>query len=79
MQTINIHEAKSHLSKLVELAFDGEEIVICKAGKPMVRLVKYQQENSERTPGYWKDQVHIFEDFDQLPQSISAAFRGDVD
>lgn len=77
MQVTNIHEAKSHLSRLVELAFKGEEVIICKAGKPMARLVQYQQDTQPRTPGYWKGKVHISEDFDQLPEHIAAAFRGD--
>lgn len=78
MQITNIHEAKSHLSKLVELACKGEEVIICKAGKPMVRLVKYQQGNQPRVPGYWEGKVHISEDFDQLPEHIAAAFRRDT-
>jgi prevent-host-death family protein len=78
MQVTNIHEAKSHLSKLVDLAFEGEEIIICKAGKPMVKLVRYQADDQPRTPGYWKGKVQISEDFDELPEHITAAFRGDV-
>ena len=78
MQVRNIHEAKSHLSKLVDLAFEGEEVIICKAGKPMVRLVRYKKDDHPRTPGYWKGKVHIAEDFDELPEKLAAAFRGDV-
>lgn len=78
MQRTNIHQAKSHLSKLVELAFEGEEIIICKAGKPMAKLVKYQQNEQPRTPGYWKEKVSISEDFDELPEHLAAAFRGDT-
>jgi prevent-host-death family protein len=78
MQITNIHEAKSHLSKLIELAFEGEEVIICKAGKPMVRLVKYQQDTQPRKPGYWEGKVHISEDFDELPENLAAAFRGDI-
>jgi prevent-host-death family protein len=78
MQFTNIHQAKSHLSKLVELAFAGEEIIICKAGKPMARLIQYQKNDQPRTPGSWKGKVTISEDFDELPESIAAAFRGEV-
>ena len=78
MQVVNIHQAKSHLSKIVELAFEGEEIIICKAGKPMARLVGYQKEMQPRTPGYWRGKIRISEDFDQLPEHIAAAFRGDA-
>lgn len=77
MQITNIHEAKSHLSKLVDIAFKGEEVIICKAGKPMVRLVKYKQDDQPRKPGYWKGKVSIAEDFDELPEHIAASFRGD--
>lgn len=78
MKIINIHEAKSHLSKLIESAFEGEEVIICKAGKPMARLVKYQNKNQSRTPGYWKGKIHISEDFDQLPEHMTTAFRGET-
>ena len=78
MKITNIHEAKTHLSKFVELAFEGEEVIICKAGRPMVSLVKYQKKDQIRTPGYWEGKVIISEDFDQLPQHIAAAFRGDI-
>jgi len=78
MQVTNIHEAKSNLSKLVELAFEGEEVIICKAGKPMAKLVKYQKGNEPRRPGYWKGKVNISADFDQLPEPLAAAFRGET-
>ena len=77
MQITNIHEAKCHLSKLVELAFKGEEVIICKAGKPMAKLIGYQTEDNPRKPGYWSGKVHISEDFDELPESIAAAFQGE--
>ena len=79
MQIANIHEAKSHLSKLIDLAFQGEDVVICKAGKPLVRLIKYQKTSQPRIPGAWKGKVTISKDFDELPDSFMAAFRGDKD
>lgn len=78
MQTTNIHQAKSNLSKLIELVLEGEEIIICKAGKPMARLVKYQKNDQPRTSGYWKGRVYISEDFDELPEHLAAAFRGET-
>ncbi len=51
--TVNIHEAKTHLSRLIERAFAGEDVVIAKAGKPMVRLVKVEQAPVKRIPGGW--------------------------
>jgi prevent-host-death family protein len=76
MKVSNIHEAKTHLSDLIQRAYEGEEIIICKAGKPMVKLVKFDQINQARLPGYWKSQIKIAEDFDDLPESFMKAFRG---
>ena len=77
MKITNMHAAKSHLSKFVDLAVQGEEIIICKAGKPMVKLVKFENNMEPRVPGCWKGRVHIHKDFDQLPADIAAAFRGE--
>lgn len=74
MKVTNIHEAKSQLSKLVDHAMKGEEIIIAKAGKPMVRLVPIQPDHSPRTGGQWKGRVHIAPDFDTLPDDIASAF-----
>lgn len=71
MQIRNIHNAKSHLSKLVDLASKGEEILICKAGKSIAVLVKHQKSNQPRVPGYWEGRVHIAEDFDELPEAFT--------
>jgi prevent-host-death family protein len=78
MHVANIHEAKTHLSRLIERAAAGEEIVIARAGKPVVRLIAYQEEKPpKRTAGLWKGKVRISPDFDKLPESIAAAFRGE--
>lgn len=77
METKNIHEAKTHLSRLVERAANGEEIIIAKAGKPMAKLVPYHEEKKPRKPGCWKGKVWIADDFDELPEDIMAAFRGE--
>jgi len=77
MKVTNIHEAKTHLSRLVERAVAGEEVIIAKAGKPVVRLVPYEQAPPpERKPGCWRGKVKIKKDFDKLPDSILAAFQG---
>lgn len=73
----NIHEAKTHLSRLVERAASGEEIVIAKAGKPMARLVAVERPLRAREPGGWEGRVWIADDFDELPEEIAAAFRGE--
>lgn len=74
MEIANIHEAKSQLSKLIEQAMNGEEVIIAKAGRPMARLVPLHADASPRQGGRWKGRVRIAEDFDSLPDDISAAF-----
>ena len=75
--TSNIHEAKSQLSRLIERALAGEEVIISKAGKPIARLVPYRTSKQARRLGPWKGRVRIAPDFDELPASVAAAFRGD--
>jgi len=75
MQITNLHQAKAQLSNLVEKAYMGEEVIICKAGKPMARLVKYQLPQSSRIPGLWKGKVIMTDDFDILPESLCGAFK----
>ena len=75
---INMHEAKTHFSRLVERAADGEEIIIAKAGKPVARLVPLAPGGAPRVPGAWRGRVVIHDDFDDpLPEEIAAAFRGE--
>jgi prevent-host-death family protein len=71
----NIYEAKSRLSKLVEQAEQGEEVIIARAGKPVAKLVPYgPPPKACRKGGQWKDKVWMAEDFDALPDDIAAAF-----
>ena len=73
---VNIYEAKTRLSELVERAAAGEEIVIAKAGKPRARLVALPA-RAKRKPGGWEGRVWIADDFDKpLPAAIRAAFSG---
>jgi len=74
---INVHEAKTHLSGLLERVAQGEEIVIGKAGKPVAKLVSYRESHGPRAPGGWRGRVRIAPDFDELPPEIAAAFRGE--
>jgi prevent-host-death family protein len=76
---VNMHEAKTHLSRLVERVEHGEEIVLCKAGKPVAKLVPYKKPHLPRQPGALKGQIWIADDFDELPPEIEAAFRGEAD
>lgn len=72
-----MHEAKTHLSKLVERAAQGEEVVIAKAGRPVARLVPYVESDEPRKLGAWKGRIWMADDFDELPPDILAAFEGD--
>jgi prevent-host-death family protein len=75
MTKVNIHEAKTHLSELVEKAVNGEEVVIAKAGEPMVRLVSVKKKKSAF--GMDEGKGWIAEDFDTLPDDLLAAFYGE--
>ncbi|MEK6663702.1 MAG: type II toxin-antitoxin system Phd/YefM family antitoxin [Pseudomonadota bacterium] len=77
MRTINIHEAKTHLSRLVEEVSAGEELTIVKAGKPMARLVPIKPAKRVRKPGFLKGKIRISKDFDApLPGDLLDAFEG---
>ena len=76
MQKINIHQAKTHLSQLLERVVKGEEIVIAKSGRPMAKLVPIPRE--PRRPGRLKGKIRMSTDFDDpLPEELAAAFRGE--
>jgi prevent-host-death family protein len=75
-EIVNMHEAKTTLSRLVERARAGEEIIIAKAGKPLVTLVPVNHRAKARVPGKWRGKVWIANDFDQLPDDILEAFEG---
>lgn len=76
MIIVNVHQAKSQLSKLIEQAESGEDVVIARAGKPAVRLVAFAMPGKERKAGAWRGQVTVAEDFDALPDELMAAFEG---
>lgn len=77
MQTINIHEAKTHLSRLVEDVAAGEEVVIAKAGKPMARLVALAKPAGSRRLGLLAGKMAVPDDFDApLPEDVLASFEG---
>jgi prevent-host-death family protein len=76
MGVYNVHEAKTHLSRLLERVAEGEEIIIAKSGRPVARLVRVAVE--PRRPGRLKGRIRVGPDFDDpLPEEILAAFRGD--
>ncbi len=70
MVIINISEAKAQLSSLIEKVMAGEDIIIGKAGKPVVRLTRYEMKEIPRRPGALKGKIKIEENFDELPPDI---------
>jgi prevent-host-death family protein len=78
METVNLYDAKTNLSNLVERAARGEEIVIAKAGRPLARLVPLARRTAPRPLGLLAGQVTVGDDFDDpLPDEIGAAFAGE--
>jgi prevent-host-death family protein len=76
MEIANIHEAKSQLSKLIERAMNGKDVIIAETGTSMVRLVPIRRDDRDDSPrqgGQWKGRVRIAEDFDVLPDDFAAA------
>lgn len=73
---VNTHEAKTQLSRLIERAAAGEEIIIARAGRPMARLVAYRGSTAKREPGLWRDQVWMSDDFDETPAELITSFEG---
>jgi prevent-host-death family protein len=81
MQTFNIHEAKTHLSRLVELAASGEPFVIAKAGKPLVKVVPLNapEAGQEKRLGFMAGQITVPDDFDRMGATeIERLFGGDA-
>lgn len=79
MKTVNMHEAKTHLSKLVEGAVQGEPFVIARAGKPLVKVTVIEQDTPQRL-GFLEGQYEVPEDFDTMfADEIRALFEGSGD
>jgi prevent-host-death family protein len=79
MDTVNIHEAKTHLSRLLERVADGEEIVIGKAGKPVAKLVPYSEDKEPRKLGTLKGKIWLAPDWDseETNEEIARLFYGE--
>ena len=78
LDRVNMHEAKTHLSRLVERVEAGEEIVLNRAGKPVARLVPVRPATGSRVPGALRGRIRIADDFDApLPADMAAAFAGE--
>ena len=77
MRQVNIREAKTHLSQLLEEAARGDDIIIAKAGKPIARLVAIDDDTSPRPRGLLKGKIWIAGDFDApLPEDVLQSFGG---
>jgi prevent-host-death family protein len=75
MVEVNVHEAKTHLSRLLARVAGGEEVLISRAGKPVARLVPAAKRSSRRTPGRDRGKGWIADDFDApLPREVLATF-----
>lgn len=75
---VNIHQTKTHLSKLLQRVAAGEEIIIAKAGVPVAKLVPIAQQRPKRKLGLYSGEIWIADDFDApLPDDILAGFLGE--
>jgi prevent-host-death family protein len=77
MKQVNVHEAKTHLSRLLDEAQAGEEITIARAGKPVAKLVPIRARRQRRKLGRLDGKLEIPDNFnDPLPEDVLAAFEG---
>jgi antitoxin (DNA-binding transcriptional repressor) of toxin-antitoxin stability system len=79
MRTINIHEAKTNLSRLIEKAVSGEPFIIAKAGKPMVKVSRWGtvDETQVKRLGFMNGQITVPDDFDRMgSEEIERLFEG---
>lgn len=77
MSIVNIHDAKTHFSKLITQVLNGEEVIIAKGGKPIIRLMPYNEEPQQRKGGQLQGMIEISPNFDEpLPKDIFHKFYG---
>lgn len=80
MRVVNIHEAKTHLSRLIEEALRGEPFIIAKAGKPLVTVTALQAPPASRRLGFLTGQISVPDDFDRIGDAeIAAMFNSGDD
>jgi prevent-host-death family protein len=77
MRQVNVHEAKTELSKLLELVEAGERVIIARAGRPVAVLSAYRPAQRRRKLGQFRGQGRLAEDFDVLPDDMSRTFEGE--
>ncbi len=76
MKTVNVHEAKTHLSRLLSEVGGGQEIVIAKSGKPVARLVPVEKRQKKRRPGTAKGKITLSDSFyEPLPEDMTNSFE----
>ena len=75
-EVVNMHQAKSSLSRLVERALAGEEVVIARNGEPLVKLVPVVKQRKPRVPGRGKGKIWISPDFEFTDEEITELFEG---
>ena len=73
---VNMHEAKTHLSRLVDQVVEGQDVVIARAGRPVARLVPFAVATQPRRPGLLAGRIRIADDFDETPSWLIDAFEG---
>ena len=78
LKSVNVYEAKTNLSRLLDEVSQGAEVTIAKAGKPIARLVPFEKpQGVTRVPGFLRGKIRIAEDFDApLPPDVQAGFEG---
>lgn len=76
MVTVNIHKAKTHLSKLVDQAVKGEAFVIAKAGKPLVRVAGLDAPATPKRLGFLVGEIAVPKDFDRMGDALIGALFG---
>ena len=74
MKTVNVHEAKTQLSRLLQEVEEGEEIVIARNGTPVARLVAHVEQREPREPGWGRDWIEILPGFDEYDEQIARDF-----
>jgi len=77
-EIVNVHAAKTHLSRLLERAEAGEEIVIGRAGKPIAKLIPYLPDRPKRVFGALKGQIRILPGFDEMDSEITKDFEDSI-
>ena len=76
---VNVHEAKTQLSKLLERVEGGEDIVIARAGKPVARLVPFRLGSGARSPGALRGRIVIHDSFYEDDEELIASFYGEAE